>query len=95
MENPPLFFFGNILRSQLTFLMKTYEYGRPMAVDREFVYIVLAPSLGFGSFCLLLSLLGAAFGPFWDALGRPWAPLDPPWAASGFLLETGPSTLEK
>ena len=54
-----------------------------MAVDREFVYIVLAPSLGFGSFCLLLSLLGAAFGPFWDALGRPWAPFGSLWAALG------------
>ena len=30
-----------------------------------------------------MPLLGAAFGPFWDALGRPWAPFGFLWAASG------------
>ena len=35
---------------------------------------------------LLLSLLGAAFGSVWDALGRPWALFGSLWAALGSLL---------
>ena len=50
-----------------------------MAVDREFVYIVLAPSLGFGSFCLSLVLPLALFGMPWGARGLPLAPFGPPW----------------
>ena len=34
----------------------------------------------------LLSLFGVAFGPVWDALGRPWALSGSLWAALGSLV---------